>query len=586
MPLFSKYCSQCHGTAAQEGDVNFSKYSTVESVLDDRATWNRVLKVLNTAAMPPEDQPKPAPAERQLILDWIKLTLQYDCTKVHDPGRVTLRRLNRAEYDNTLRDLLGVDLRLAQNFPADDVGEGFDNIGDVLSLPPLLLEKYLDAAEQASAQAGKLITVRPGDGKTPSQAATAVLKPFVTRAYRRPATADDLRPLVKLVETVIARGESYDRGIQAAVAATLVSPHFLYRLELDPAPEDSKQTRALSDYELATRLSYFLWSTMPDDELFGLAAKGELHRDDVLRRQVPRMLKDPKAEALIRNFGGQWLNLRLLDEATRDPRRFPGFDERLRRAMQRETELLFETVLREDRSVLDFLTADFTFVNEVLAKHYGLPPRIQGDQFQRVTLSGTPRRGVLTQASILTLTSNPSRTSPVKRGKWILENILGTPPPEPPANVPPLEATQKATPNATLREQMVLHRKDPVCASCHRMMDDLGFGFENFDAVGRWRDRENDRPIDAAGELPSGERFTGAAELIRILGQRREEFARALTRKMLVYALGRGLQYYDQCTVDRVVAELKQNGDRFSVLIAGIVTSEPFRMRRGDGGVK
>jgi hypothetical protein len=298
------------------------------------------------------------------------------------------------------------------------------------------------------------------------------------------------------------------------------------------------------------------------------------------------MLKDPKAEALIRNFGGQWLNLRLLDEATRDPRRFPGFDERLRRAMQRETELLFETVLREDRSVLDFLTADFTFVNEVLAKHYGLPPRIQGDQFQRVTLSGTPRRGVLTQASILTLTSNPSRTSPVKRGKWILENILGTPPPEPPANVPPLEATQKATPNATLREQMVLHRKDPVCASCHRMMDDLGFGFENFDAVGRWRDRENDRPIDAAGELPSGERFTGAAELIRILGQRREEFARALTRKMLVYALGRGLQYYDQCTVDRVVAELKQNGDRFSVLIAGIVTSEPFRMRRGDGGVK
>jgi hypothetical protein len=254
--------------------------------------------------------------------------------------------------------------------------------------------------------------------------------------------------------------------------------------------------------------------------------------------------------------------------------------------MQRETELLFETVLREDRSVLDFLTADSTFVNEVLAKHYGLPPKIQGDQFQRVTLSGTPRRGVLTQASILTLTSNPSRTSPVKRGKWILENILGTPPPEPPANVPPLEATQKATPNATLREQMVLHRKDPVCASCHRMMDDLGFGFENFDAVGRWRDRENDRPIDAAGELPSGERFTGAAELIRILGQRREEFARALTRKMLVYALGRGLQYYDQCTVDRVVAELKQNGDRFSVLIAGIVTSEPFRMRRGDGGVK
>ena len=470
------------------------------------------------------------------------------------------------------------------------MGEGFDNIGDVLSLPPLLLEKYLDAAEQASAQAsaqaGKLITVRPGDGKTPSQAATAVLKPFVTRAYRRPATADDLRPLVKLVETVIARGESYDRGIQAAVAATLVSPHFLYRFELDPAPEDPKQIRALSDYELATRLSYFLWSTMPDDELFGLAAKGELHRDDVLRRQVPRMLKDPKAEALIRNFGGQWLNLRLLDEATRDPRRFPGFDERLRRAMQRETELLFETVLREDRSVLDFLTADFTFVNEVLAKHYGLPPKIQGDQFQRVTLSGTPRRGVLTQASILTLTSNPSRTSPVKRGKWILENILGTPPPEPPANVPPLEATQKATPNATLREQMVLHRKDPVCASCHRMMDDLGFGFENFDAVGRWRDRENDRPIDAAGELPSGERFTGAAELIRILGQRREEFARALTRKMLVYALGRGLQYYDQCTVDRVVAELKQNGDRFSVLIAGIVTSEPFRMRRGDGGVK
>jgi hypothetical protein len=302
-----------------------------------------------------------------------------------------------------------------------------------------------------------------------------------------------------------------------------------------------------------------------------------------LRDQVERMLQDPKADALVQNFGGQWLNLRNLDDITPDPQQFAGFDDDLRDSMRRETELLFAAVMREDRSIIDFLDSDFTFLNGRLAKHYEVDG-VRGDTFQRVSLAGGQRSGLLTHASVLTLTSNPTRTSPVKRGKWIMENILGTPPPEPPANVPMLEETQEAAPDASLRQQMVMHRENPVCASCHIQMDELGFGFENFDAIGRWRDRDGRKPIDAAGQLPSGERFSGPAELVAILAERKREFAEAISRKMLTYALGRGLEPYDDCAVQDLVNRLEKDDYRFSSLVFGIVTSDPFRKRRGEKG--
>jgi hypothetical protein len=394
--------------------------------------------------------------------------------------------------------------------------------------------------------------------------------------------ADEVDRLVRLADSVLDQRGSFEQAIQTAVAAVLVSPHFLFRIEDDGAAYAASPVRELNGYELASRLSYFLWSSMPDDELFTLAGRGELHDEAVLAQQVRRMIADPKSAALVENFAGQWLNLRNLDEATPDPKQFPGFDADLKHAMRRETELLFDAVMREDRRILEFLIADFTFVNERLAKHYGIDG-VTGERFQQIRLPADQRVGLLTQASILTLTSNPTRTSAVKRGKWIMENILGTPPPDPPANVPGLEETQQAKPDATLREQLVLHRQNAVCASCHIQMDELGFGFENFDPVGRWRVEDDGKPIDSAGELPSGERFRGPIELVRILSQRERAFAEALTRKMLTYALGRGLQYYDQCAVEAIVQRMDQNDFRFSSLVLGIVTSEPFRMRRTQG---
>jgi hypothetical protein len=342
--------------------------------------------------------------------------------------------------------------------------------------------------------------------------------------------------------------------------------------------------RTLSDYELASRLSYFVWSTMPDDKLFDLASTGKLHQPVVLEQQVKRLLADPKSKALTDNFAEQWLNLQSLDEITPDPKIFKGFNDALREDMKRETLLLFDTIKNEDRSILDFLDADFTFVNQRLAQHYGMS-RISssGEEFQRVSLNPKQRAGVLTHASILTITSNPDRTSPVKRGKWIMENVLGTAPPPPPPNVPELEKTQKAQPNATLREQLEIHRKDPACAVCHRTMDALGFGFENFNAVGIWREKDGGSPIDSSGVLPSGDKFDGPTELIQILKTRKKQFSRCLSEKMLTYALGRGLEYYDRCAINEILDRLDRKQYRFSQLVIGIVNSRPFLNRRGDG---
>jgi hypothetical protein len=592
-PLLTTYCTGCHGGSRPRAGVALDLYKNEAGVIKDRAVWEKVLQILRAGDMPPKNKPKPTQAERDLLTAWLDSRLGLiDCSLNEGPGRVTIRRLNRVEYNNTIRDLVGIDFHPADDFPADDVGYGFDNIGDVLSMPPILMEKYLAAAEKIidkvfrTPEAKERIFICQPADKNKRECARKIIQEFARRAYRRPATEDEIIRLLRFVEQAERNGDGFEQGIRLACTAVLVSPNFLFKVELDPNPRDTTSPiRTLNDYELATRLSYFLWSTMPDEELFRLAKEGALRKDDNLEVQVQRMLHHPKAVALVENFAGQWLQTRNLRNVTPDTGRFPDWDDELRTAMLRETELFFAAVMKEDNSVLDFLDADYTFLNERLAKHYGIDG-INGDEFRRVQLKGGQRGGVLTQASILTITSNPTRTSPVKRGKWILENILGTPPPPPPPDVPELKEDKDTVLTGSLRQRMEQHRANPSCAVCHNRMDALGFGFENFDAVGAWRTRDANFDIDPSGVLPSGQSFKGPAELKAILKGQKDLFARCLSEKMLTYALGRGLEYYDRCAVDQIAGALAENDYRFSTLILAVVKSEPFQMRRGKRGDK
>lgn len=731
LPFIQKYCVGCHGPGKPQAGISLLGYKDAASVLKGRDVWEKVSKSISAGYMPPQGTPQPMQNERDAATGWIDSFIsQADC-KLEDPGRVTMRRLNREEYNNTIRDLFGVAIRPADEFPSDDVGYGFDNIGDVLSISPLLMEKYLKAAEKVAQavivtpenavktvrinadkftgdgnldnalgrllatngemsvahefpaegeylvkvhafahQAGgeparmaikldgqelkqvdvKAVEEKPaeyqvkvkaakgqrriataflndyynaedpnpknrdrnlgvnyieivgpmsGSGPLPTfhrrlipagvtkanreQAVRKTLMEFASRAYRRPATKADVDRLMRAVKLAEQEGESFESGVQLAVQSVLVSPHFLFRIEVDPEPNNPKAKRNINDYELASRLSYFLWSSMPDAALFKLAATKQLSKPAVLKTQVSRMLKDPKAGALADNFASQWLTLRNLNNATPDPARFPNFNKELRDAMKRETLLYFETVVKEDRSVLDFIDGKFTFVNELLAKHYGMEG-VSGKEFKRVALDGKQRGGILSHASILTVTSNPTRTSPVKRGKWVLEQMLGTPPPPAPPNVPELADDKKGPLVGTLRQRMEQHRKDPLCASCHTRMDAIGFGLENYDAVGAWRVKDGESDIDASGTLPGGKSFKGPSELRGILKSQKNLFVRNLAEKMLTYALGRGLESTDKCEIDAIAAAMAQNNYKFSSLITAVVQSDPFRMRRGDGG--
>jgi hypothetical protein len=398
-------------------------------------------------------------------------------------------------------------------------------------------------------------------------------------AYRRPPTQDEIDRVVRLVQSAQHDGMTVEQSMRIGLEAMLVSPNFLFRIERDPHPEDASAIHRVGDYELASRLSYFLWSSMPDQTLFALAGKGQLRNPNVLSAQLKRMLKDPKSDALVENFAGQWLELRNLDSVHPDPDAFPQFDNALRRAMYTESEMFVQSVVRDDSSILDFINGKYTFVNQKLAKFYGIPG-VTGKQFRRVSLDGTERSGVLTQAAVLTVTSYPTRTSPVLRGKWILENVLNAPPPPPPPGVGSLD-TSGGPLAGTMRQQMEKHRANPMCASCHMRMDPLGFALENYNAIGQWRTEDANQPIDASGVLPDGKTFKGSSDLKTILSQNRDAFAQCLTEKLMTYALGRGLESYDRREVNRIVASLAQNDYRFSALIEGIVNSVPFQMGRG-----
>ncbi|HLN32446.1 MAG TPA: DUF1592 domain-containing protein [Gemmataceae bacterium] len=589
-PLLAQYCVRCHGGTKPKAGLALDNYKDDAAALRAREVWERVGPLVRAHEMPPAKQPQPTQAETQLIIAWIDSVTSADtCIGQKDPGRVTLRRLNRAEYNNTVRDLVGVKFQPADDFPADDVGYGFDNIGDVLSLPPLLLEKYLAAAERivtsalATPDLRTRIMICTPTLATKDECARKILEAFARRAYRRPPTSGEVDRLAKFVRLAESQGDSFDKGIELALEAILTSPNFLFLVERDPTPARAGGPPRISQHELATRLSYFLWSSMPDGELFQQAGKATLNKDGNLENQIRRMLNDPKSRALVDNFAGQWLQLRNLKSFTPDPKRFPSFDESLRAAMLQETEEFFASVIREDRSILDFLDADFTFVNERLAKHYGIPG-IHGSRFQRVALTGDQRGGILSQASILAETSNPTRTSPVKRGKWVLENILGTPPPPPPPGAGALNESKASDPSASLRKLMEQHRANPDCASCHARMDPLGFGLENYDAIGAWRDREGGSPIDASGVLPGGQTFNGPRQLKAILMSKQGAFARCLAEKMLTYALGRGLEHYDRCAVDKICDQVARDHYKFSSLVVAIVQSDPFQMRRSKEG--
>ncbi len=723
-PLLETYCLDCHGAEGPEADLNLSAFNSAQQVRDQRSTWLKVLGQLQAGSMPPADMDQPTPQERTDFQEWIDATInQVDCEGSVNPGHVTLRRLNRTEYRNTVRDLLGVDYEPANDFPADDVGYGFDNIGDVLSLPPLLMEKYQAAAEEISQQAIATPPIAPaldrkingddleghgaptgsarsmassgeayveldfpaeglyqcrvmaaGDqaGPEPARmalrvddrevrlidvlarrdapamysarihvpagrhkvgvafvndyyrpdapggpedrnlyvaslqlsgpggldnaqlpdthrrifvaesneqvsdddAARQILTRLIGLAFRRPAEPAEVEQFLKLVHLADQQGDSFEAGIQLALQAILVSPHFLFRVEAEPAEQD--EVRQLNDYELATRLSYFLWSSMPDDELFELARRGALCSGDHLAHQVRRMLADHKSQAFIESFAGQWLQLRSLEDRSFDQQRFPGYDRELLSAMREETTRFFAEIVHQDLSVLRILDADFTYVNEALARHYGIAG-VTGPEFRRVSLEGLPRAGVVTQASLLAVTSNPTRTSPVKRGKFVLENLLGTPPPAPPANVPQLEDAGRQL-TGTLRQRLEQHRADPGCAACHKLMDPIGFALEHFDAVGRYRDTDDGAPIDTAGELPSGESFADWPQLRELLlSVKRDDYLQCLTEKMLVYAIGRGTEYYDQCAIDKIKNALELDDYRFSRLVLEVVKSDPFQ---------
>jgi hypothetical protein len=745
LPVLEDHCYDCHGEGAKKGDFHFEKHGSVAASLKDTQHWYAVWKNLTAQLMPPSEEPQPKTEQRERVLRWIETAVFKVDPANPDPGRVTIRRLNRVEYQHTIDDLLGVEFDTDDAFPEDDTGYGFDTIGDVLTISPLLMEKYLAAAEQlagevaksggriptqsieadkfrlasdpkksaktlpfaeaatasyawriehpgrykvtvqvqvsgsseatthsaraALAVAGKTIGTQelgwdyrkdlkivgeatlvkgdnplsleiipgppppPGenqlnlnirkvrlegpldgshleypkeyfrvftDGPPPKEAkareayARKVLRQLADRAFRRPVDEPTLDRLAKIAATTSAQpGATFERGIGQALTAILASPRFLFRAEVQPEPNNPGKVVPIDEFALASRLSYFLWSSLPDATLFDLARRGQLRAN--LDAQIDRMLADERAQRFVENFVGQWLQTRDVETVNIDPRRALGirnsdearriFNSRLRRNMREETEMLFTHLLAENRPATELLTADYTFLNESLAKFYNIPG-VQGSELRKVSLpADSPRRaGILTHASTLIVTSNPTRTSPVKRGLFILDNILATPAPPAPPDVPQLEEVARQGRDLTMREMMEVHRKAPLCAGCHARMDPLGLALENFTPAGSYRAADHGQPIDTAGRLITGERFANPTELAHVLAtSRRDDFYHCLAEKMLTYAIGRGLEYYDTFTVEKIVATLRKDDGKLRSLVRAVVHSAPFQRRRGDG---
>jgi len=754
--MLQQYCSGCHNDKLKTAGMSVQQLDAARLGPDD-ATWEGILRRLSLGEMPPKGMARPTKEQIADFSHWLATSLDSLASANPNPGRATLRRMNRSEYGNAVRDLLGIDIDLSKDLPADDTGYGFDNIADVLTVSPTLMDRYITVADRVSHLATGLASRTPistdykpakdlfenafgvpaynerasddlpvdsrgggsfkfyapydatytiqvylnpgtqteteidannryemkvplkaglrtigasfpkrlaldqiliprstkgprtaipttveqipldvqvdglrvkeltvpsvangpnvaqafymrdvmqisvvgpydvtGPGETPSRRRIFICKPsaalpeaacarrivasLARHAYRRPVTVADMAPLMKIYDQGRS-GADFDHGIAAALEQLLVSPNFLFLRESDPANSAPGSVHRISDLELATRLSFFLWSSIPDDQLLSVAERNQLHKPAVLKQQVGRLLADPKAWALTQNFAGQWLYLRRLEYQKPDRGAFPNFDQRLRTAMLTETQMFFNGIVRDNRSVLDFLNADYTYVNQRLAEHYGIPG-VYGTSFRKVGLDPALHRGgLLGQGAILTVTSYNDRTSVVLRGKWILENLLAAPPPPPPPNVPALDGAKNGR-LMTVREQMEVHRANPVCASCHTKMDPLGFSLENYDAVGAWRDGYAGQKVDASAILPDGTQFDGPKGLQGILLSRKDQFVQAFTEQLLTYALGRGLEAYDMPAVRKISYAAAGNGYRMNTIIMGIVQSVPFGMRR------
>ena len=727
-PILKNNCSACHNATVMSGGVNLAPYAEASTLGTDREAWDKIVQKIESGEMPPKGMPRPPQAQVAALISFAKAEFaKADAAVKPDPGRVTARRMNRNEYRNTVRDLLAVDFRAERDFPTDDSGYGFDNIGDILTISPVLMEKYLNAAEVIASRAmgadplpkkpleityelktknirrldfstveashrvdfdgeytvrfgfpgersadakpvkmgfwmdgqllqtidvetkpSKLVYFNPFsdaeirvylpegdhvfraafindefiktitdpkvaysdkknkfigsitfvgpyaskvekasrkkilicDVKTGQACVEKIVANLAHHAYRRPVSKTEVASLMKFVAMAKAQGQSTEQGIQLALEAMLVSPEFLFRIEKDPNPTDPEKVHRLSDVELASRLSYFLWSSMPDDELLGLAETGKLKEPAVLDAQVKRMMLDSKATAFAENFAGQWLEIRNLDSIKPDPQKFPAWSPELKDEMRTETSMFFRHVLSENRPLADFINAKYTFLNENLAKYYGIDG-VKGPDFRRVDLTTEQRGGILSQASVLAVSSYPSRTSPTIRGKYILNNILGTPPPPPPPDVPALDDAKVGS-EVSLRKQLEAHRSNPVCASCHSKMDVLGFGLENYDAIGKWRTMDGKFPIDVGGTMPNGKSFKTASEMRDILTDSLPQVSRCLVEKIMTYALGRGMQTYDNRTIDEINRKLQGEGYHFQTLIYEVVRSLPFQSRRGE----
>lgn len=743
-PLLEQYCFDCHGEGSKKGDFRMDTFKSLPAHLQDEEHWLAVWRNVRSQIMPPAEKDQLSFVDKGKLLSWIEREVFKLDPRNPDPGAVTIRRLNREEYKNAVFDLLGVEYNTSEAFPPDDTGYGFDNIGDVLSISPILMEKYLTAAEEvvdlalpkgAAAQvprfdvAGELfkapadsrttgrwlpfarehqvraqhevkwegnyqveleysiqgameatdhaaeleflasgqsvnserlgwdqrkvivlkgearlkkgmqpfeVKLSPrlppsgeeeelalvlrravvrgpldgsqteyskgyrmifGEGPAPKekearyQYARRIMRSFVSRAFRKPLDRGTIDRLVKIVQEVDNHpGKSFEDGIKQAIATCLASPRFLFRIEIQPEPNNPGRIVPLDEYSIAARLSFFLWGSVPDDEILSLAFKKQLRKN--LRTQVDRMMSDPRSDRLVKNFVGQWLQARDVETAAVDPKVILGaktkreaarlFDPRLRQDMRTETEMLFDFVLREGRPAEELISARYTFLNERLATFYDIAG-VQGEKFRPVDLTEHPQRGgILTQGTFLIVSSNPTRTSPVKRGLFVLDNLLGTPAPPAPGNVPALESAKPTTKNPTMREKMEIHRVKPSCKGCHARMDPIGLGLENFNALGQFRKDENGKTIDSSGKLITGERFNDVAGLKRILASRRkDDFYRCLAEKMLTFAIGRGVEHYDAPTINSLVRRMERKDGDLRELIYGIVESAPFQKRRG-----
>jgi hypothetical protein len=589
VPLLDQHCYQCHGEKKQKGGIELHQIKTTEDAYRTHRFLNNVADQIKSGDMPPEDDVDALPTaeERALMVREIEGVMAH--LKKGDfprkPGRPTVRRLNRNEYNNTVRDLFGISFLAGQEFPADGAGgEGFDNVGDSLFIPPVLMEKYVQASRKVvdaiyaqPALQKRVIFRKPQEKEDPLLAARVVLVSHASLAFRRRLSEEDVAHLMELYQQALKRGESYENAFRAPLRALLIHPAFLFRWEADqPGQKEWK----VDSFELATRLSYFLWASMPDRTLFQLADQGKLSDPMILQQQVLRMLDDPRSDTLARYFAGQWLGFdELRESVTPDAKRFPMFTESLRIAMYRESVEFFHHIQTKNRPITELLDSKYTFVNEELARHYGMPG-VTGSQMRLVPISDPQRGGVIGQASILTATSLPLRTSPVKRGKWILDTILGTPPPPPPPDAGELPADDKSSEGLSFRQQLELHRQKPNCAGCHEKIDPLGFGLENFDAIGRWRSHDaNGKKVDSVAALPGDIVFSTPAELKKLLVESNELFCKNFCRKLLGYSLGRPLEYYDEPVIDQLYQTLVKQQYQIRPVILAIVQSHPFLSR-------